>query len=428
MKRNRSIYFALAAGTLAAGAPHAFNPAPAQAAAAPLQAPHWGEGGVPIFEMDRNWPKLPAGMKVGFGSAVTGDSQGHIWILSRPLRLPKEDQPMAAPPVMEFDQAGNYIQGWGGKSGPGYHWPSNEHGMTVDEKGFVWVQGNAYGDSNNPDKGPTDSQILKFTRDGKFLMAIGQPNQMGSNATQVLKGATGIAVHYKTNEIFVSDGYGNSRIMVYDVNTGAFKRMFGAYGHTPLDMDKRPKRTELRPDPWRAVSEVTQQFGSPMHDVKVSNDGLVYAADRGNKRIQVFTTDGKFLHEQFVGIDLADIMVRGLAFSPDPGQRFLYVGGTPDAWILNRRTLEILGTVQTVPTGAPQGVTGVSNIGHQLGTDSAGNLYSPGSLSTILGRTQGAFKYTLKGYTPRVPCCQPPRKIDPKALNTGVVEGVVVAD
>src|SRR5258705_5606234 len=107
-------------------------------------------------------------------------------------------------------------------------------------------------------------------------------------------------------------------------------------------MARRPARAALKQAPWTAVSEVLQQFGSPMHDVKVSNDHLLYAADRGNKRVQVFTPDGKFLTEQFVGTDLEDLQVRGLAFSPDPDQRFLYVGGTPDAWILNRRMLEIL--------------------------------------------------------------------------------------
>ncbi len=427
MKRYRLKHLALTAVALAWASPQAIHPTPAQAAA-PAAAPNWGEGGVPIFEIDPTWPKIPAQFKVGFGTAVVGDSKGHVWILSRPRRLPKEDQPFAAPPVMEFDQAGNYIQGWGGKSGPGYQWPSNEHGLYVDEKGFVWLQGNADGRSNNPGNGPDDNQILKFTSDGNFVMAIGKTGEKGSNANEILRGATGIAVSYKNNEVYVSDGYGNSRIVVYNATTGAFLRSWGAYGHVPLDMDKRPARSALRPDPWAAVSEVLQQFGSPIHDVKISNDGLLYAADRGNKRIQVFTTEGKFLTEQFNGPDLRDIQVRGLAFSPDSDQRFLYVSGTPDAWVLNRKTLEVLGTIKTVPEGAPQGVTGVSNIGHLLGTDTSGNLYSPGSLSTIFGKTQGAFKYVLKGYTPRAPCCQPPRNIDPKSINTGVVEGVVVAD
>ena len=132
--------------------------------------------------------------------------------------------------------------------------------------------------------------------------------------------------------------------------------------------------------------------------------------------------DGKFLTEQFVGPDLPDLQARGLVFSNDPGQRFLYVGGTPDAWILNRRTLEILGTVKTVPKGSPVGQTGSSNIGHLLGVDTNGNLYTAGELSTVFGKTQGAFKYKLTGYSPTIPCCQAPRNISAAAASTGATE------
>src|SRR6266542_527518 len=138
---------------------------PAVFGQASSQAPHIGEGGLPQFEKDAAWPKIPAKYKMGFGSAVTGDDQGHVWILSRPHTLanPRSTAPdtnsMPAPPVMEFDQVGNFIQGWGGESGPGYQWPSNEHGLTVDSKGFVWVLGNADGKSNNPANLPNDNQV-----------------------------------------------------------------------------------------------------------------------------------------------------------------------------------------------------------------------------------------------------------------------------
>jgi hypothetical protein len=416
MKGNRLIISAMAAVALLWAIPHAVKPSAIQAAS--LEAPHWGVGGVPQFKIDPNWPKVPSKWKVGFGSAVVGDSKGNVWVLNRPRRLSKEDQASAAPPVMEFDQAGNFIQAWGGKSGPGYQWPSNEHGLFVDSKGFVWIQGNADGGSNNPGGLPNDNEVLKFTSDGKFVMKIGQSGQTGSNSTHVLKGATDVFVNPKNNEVYVSDGYGNSRIIVFNAESGEFIRMWGAYGHTPIDAAQRPARSAPKLDPWSAVSEVLQQFGSPMHDVKISNDQLVYVADRGNKRIQVFTTDGKFLAEQYVGPDLPDLQARGLAFSNDPGQRFLYVGGTPDAWILNRRTLEILGTVQTIPKG-PVGKTGTSNIGHLLGTDSNGNLYTAAELSDAFGKTQGAYKYALTGYSPTTPCCQPPRTISAATASTG---------
>ena len=239
--------------------------------AASTQAPHIGEGGVPQFEKDPTWPKVPAKWRMGFGSAVTGDDQGHVWILSRPRTLANprstaaDTQSTPAPPVMEFDQAGNFIQGWGGESGPGYQWPSNEHGLTVDSKGFVWVLGNADGKSNNPGNLPNDNQVLKFTRAGKFVMAIGKSGQTGSNKTEVLRGATSAFYYAKTNEVLVSDGYGNSRVMVYDADTGKFKRMWGAYGNKPLDEEDRAKRSAPRLNPWLSVSEVLQQFGSHLY-------------------------------------------------------------------------------------------------------------------------------------------------------------------
>lgn len=382
-------------------------PVQAQAAAEDAEAPHIGEGGVPQFEVDPNWPKIPAQYRIGPGSAVVGDDQGHVWLLSRPkvlANLPADQRDpnrTPAPPVMEFDQAGNFIQGWGGESGPGYQWPANEHGMTVDAKGFVWVVGNADGNANNPAKLPNDNQVLKFTRSGEFVMAIGRSGQTGSNSTEVLRGATGIAYSPRTNEIFVSDGYGNSRVIAFDADTGKVTKMWGAYGNKPLDMEDRPEPSQPRLLPWTRVSEVLQQFQSPVHDVKISNDGLVYVADRGNRRIQVFTLDGGFVAEQFFGLNSPyTLQARGIAFSPD--QRFMYVGGTPVVYIVNRKTLEILGTFQFGEPGQ------LHPPGHQNGSDSAGNIYvaqadvvSPDGK----GEGKGAYKYTLTGYSPMTECC-----------------------
>jgi DNA-binding beta-propeller fold protein YncE len=372
--------------------------------AASAQAPHIGEGGLPQFEKDPAWPKVPAKWKMGYGSAVTVDADDHVWVLSRPHTLPPSkpgEKSMPAPPVMEFDNAGNFIQGWGGESGPGYQWPSNEHAITVDYKGFVWIMGNADGPRNNPAHLPNDNQILKFTKAGKFVMAIGESGQTGSNATEVLRGGTGLRVYPKTNELFASDGYGNSRVMVYDADTGKFKRMWGAYGNKPLDMAARPPRSKLSEVPWVGVAEVLQQFGSPVHDVDISNDGLVYVSDRGNKRVQVFMPEGKFVAEQFVGLDSKwYLQARSTAFSPD--QRFLYVGGTPVVYILNRKTLEVLGSF----------VTGSSQEhppGHQIAADHKGNVYVvQAELTGADGASggTGAYKFVFKGYSPVTKCCQ----------------------
>jgi hypothetical protein len=385
--------------------------------AASIEAPHIGEGGLPQFQKDPTWPKVPAKWKMGFGSAVAIDSEDHVWILSRPRTLvhSRSTAPdltsTPAPPVMEFDSDGNFIQGWGGESGPGYQWPSNEHSITVDYKGFVWILGNADGKKDNPADLPNDNQILKFTKDGKFVLAIGKSGQTGSNATEVLKGATGLRVYPKTNELFVSDGYGNSRVMVYDADTGKFKRMWGAYGNKPLDMDARPPRSipkenELCPSVC-GVWESLQQFAVP-HDVNISNDGLVYVSDRGNKRVQVFTLEGKFIAEQFVGLNSKyPLQARSTAFSPE--QQFLYVAGTPITYILNRRTLEVLGSFDI---GAAQ----AHPPGHQIAADHKGNIYEVQvELTGADGNSggSGAYKFVFKGYSPVTPCppCQSTRSV-----------------
>jgi DNA-binding beta-propeller fold protein YncE len=405
MKRSVLIGFVLVGILLVWVIPRLFPPAFGQAASA--QAPHIGEGGSPQFEKDPAWPKVPAKWKMGFGSAVAIDADDHVWVLSRPHTLvnPRSTSPdtksVAAPPVMEFDNTGNFIQAWGGQSGPGYQWPSNEHAITVDYKGFVWIMGNADGASNNPAHLPNDNQILKFTKAGKFVMAIGTSGQTGSNATEVLKGGTGLRVYPKTNELFVSDGYGNNRVMVYDADTGKFKRMWGAYGNKPLDIAARPPRSKLSEIPWVGVAEVLQQFGSPVHDVDISNDGLVYVSDRGNKRVQVFTPEGKFVAEQFVGLDTKYyLQARSTAFSPD--QRFLYVGGTPVVYILNRKTLEVLGSFVT---GSAQD----HPPGHQIAADHKGNICVVQAELTGADKSSGgtgAYQFALKGYSPVTKCCQ----------------------
>ncbi len=375
-------------------------------------APHIGEGGVPQFELDKAWPKWPVAWTAGAAiTAVAPDEQGHIWFLTRPRNLPKDTPKSAVPPaVMEFDAAGNFIQGWGGQSGPGYTWPANEHGLSIDSKGFVWIVGNydnsttnADNAANDPTKPKNDSQVLKFTKAGKFVMAVGKPGLVGSNKTEVFRGATTPYYYEKTNELFVTDGYGNSRVIVFDADTGKFKRMWGAYGRPPLDLSDRPARSKPAKMPWVEVSEVLQQFQSPMHDVKISNDGLVYLADRGNKRVQVFTPEGKFIAEQFVGLDSKyPLQARFVAFSPD--QRFLYLGGTPGTYVLNRRTLEVLSTI-------PVGNGGQADpIGHTSAVDKAGNLYLVQVVTHGLdGKTPnsfGAVRLNFKGYSPVTVCCQ----------------------
>src|SRR6185503_4582870 len=136
-----------------------------------------GAAGGPKFVVDPFWPKpLKDNWIIGQVAGLHVDSRDHVWIYHRPgTQLPDEKlaKPgdaarccVMAPPVMEFDAAGNYVQGWGGP-GEGYDWPKNEHGLYVDPAGNVWVAGND----------AADNMILKFTREGKFLMQIGKPGK-----------------------------------------------------------------------------------------------------------------------------------------------------------------------------------------------------------------------------------------------------------
>ena len=167
---------------------------------------------------------------------------------------------------MEFDAAGNYLQGWGG-DGAGYEWPDDEHAIHVDYKGNVWIS-SAGGPRLRERK---ENQILKFTQRGQ-VPAADRPSRQskGSLDTDNFNNAADIYVYPKTNEVFVADGYVNRRVIVLDADTGEFKRMWGAYGNTPDDA--APNRlADEGPGP--------QQFNT-VHGVQVSDDGLVYVADR----------------------------------------------------------------------------------------------------------------------------------------------------
>jgi DNA-binding beta-propeller fold protein YncE len=285
------------------------------------------------------WPKpLPNHWVIGSAIGVSVDSSDHVWILHRPETLNKrteigaaEDPPsgeccLPAPPVLEFDQAGNLVGSWGGP-GTGYEWPESNHGITVDYKGNVWIGGN----------GPKDAQILKFTRSGKFLLQVGRQGQnTGSNDTAGFGGAAKVFVDPKTNEVYVADGYRNRRVAVIDGDTGTFKRYWGAYGHKPDDAN---------PGRYEPSAPIAQQFRNPVHCAELANDGLVYVCDRQNDRIQVFRTDGSFIKEAFIAkTTLGDGSVWDIAFSADPGQRFIYVadGKNERVWILERNSLKVV--------------------------------------------------------------------------------------
>jgi DNA-binding beta-propeller fold protein YncE len=328
-----------------------------------------------MFEVDSSWPKLPPKYRLGDASSIAIDAQDNVWVLSRPHTV-KPGGPAAAPAIMIFDAAGNFIRSWGGE-GSGFEWPQREHGIHIDYKGHVWVGGNNCPALNVPGlKALADDQLVKFTQDGKLVMQVGRASQSKGNAdTANMHRPADAWVHPKTNEVFVADGYGNQRIVVFDADTGKFKRMWGAFGETPTEQSAcaTPKQ--------RPATDPGPRNFSTVHAIRVANDGTVYVADRENQRVQMFTREGKFI-KQYVRLNAP--FARNLALSPDPEQRFLYVGGGTDIVVMDRRTLEIVELI-----GGP----GFLGGGHQIATDSKGNIY-------VAATNRGLQKLVFKGMKP----------------------------
>jgi len=331
---------------------------------------------LPTFEVDPAWPKVPSQWKLGDPSSIAIDAKDNVWVLHRPRTLKPEQKSMAAPPVIVFDAAGNYIKAWGG-DGKGYEWPEREHGIHIDYKGFVWLGGNSCPTNGLPGLRPVaDDQLLKFTQDGKFVMQIGHSNQSKGNAdTQNLHRPADEWVYPQTNELFVADGYGNHRVAVFDADSGKFKRMWGAFGNKPVDDDNCQIVTP------KSFSDPGPHQLSIVHAIRVANDGTVYVADREYRRVQMFTKEGKFLKQL---VRTSEPFARDLALSPDPNQQFLYVGGGKGIYIVDRKTLEIVGKIE------PAGIIGP---GHEIATDSKGNIY-------LAQTTAGMQKLTFKGMSP----------------------------
>ena len=322
--------------------------------------------GAPQYIVDPFWPKpLPNDWVLGQVAGVHVDSNDRIWIVQRPRSLTERElgasqQPplsnccVAAPPVLEFDPSGNLLRAWGGPA-EGYDWPRNEHGIHVAD-GFVWLAGNGEG----------DNQILKFTTDGEFVMQIGAADEnTGSNDTANLGRPADLFVDTAAGEIYVADGYGNRRVVVFDADTGEYKRHWGAYGNRPHD-DPMPAY-----DPAAAPS---QQFASPVHCVYVSTDRLVYACDRANNRYQVFETDGTFVSEAFFErATLLSGSVSDLVLSNDAGQAWIYM---VDGMNNEIRIVERMSGVTRASLGRSGRLAGQFHVVHDIAVDSQGNLYT----------------------------------------------------
>jgi DNA-binding beta-propeller fold protein YncE len=378
----------------------------------------------PVFEVDALWPRPMANhWLLGSAVGVAVDARDHIFVvhltdsfnqrteIGLASNPPTGDCCRPAPNVLEFDADGNLAAQWGGP-GAGYAWPAANHGIAIDPQGNIWIGG----------AGGQDTRLLKFSRDGRFLQEIGKavtapaptagaaaadtayagaggraggrggrggraggppPLPANSSSMESFGGAASISFDAATNEAYVADGYRNRRVVVIDTRTGAFKRMWGAYGEKPNDAPLPPY------DPAAARA---RQFNT-VTCAELSSDGLVYVCDRGNNRIQVFRKDGTFVKEQIVAPQTrGDGSVWDIAFSRDPQQRFLYVadGMNMKVHILDRQSLEPLTSF-----GAGGKQPGQFLRVHSVATDSKGNLYT-----TETNEGKRVQKFVFKGLAP----------------------------
>ncbi|MBM64155.1 MAG: hypothetical protein CL484_14495 [Acidobacteria bacterium] len=347
---------------------------------------------VPQFEYDPSWPArpLPNNWILGEVGGISVDAQGHIWAIHRPWTVTGRELGAVeggaaccrpAPSIIEFDQAGDVVQAWpelqqfeaapgtpagqGNRVGPNGamlwesqpgvygEWGRREHTVYVDHTDHVWV-------SND------ESQVLyKFTRAGRHVLTIGERGVTGgSNDPEHLGRPAGLVLDPETNELFVADGYTNKRVIVFDANTGEYRRHWGAYGNRPRDADLG------RYDPNATPSS---QFRGPVHGIALSHDGFLYVTDRSANRVQVFLRDGAFVQEGFIATGTRDLgTAYGVALSHDVEQRWVYIndGSNNTIWILRRDTLETVGQFGSYGRQGGQLLSA-----HSMAVDQLGNIY-----------------------------------------------------
>ena len=347
----------------------------------------------PSFEVDPLWPRpLPNGWLLGMVIGLGIDSRDHVFIVHRgaaTLNARTEGgYPLvgaccaSAPPVLEFDPEGNLVNSWGGPAA-GYVWPSSNHGIAIDNLDNVWIGGNGTPDSTRGIG--YDSHILKFTHDGKFLQQIGVPGRPANSKSMDSFGRVAkVSFDVAASEAFVADGYGNRRVAVLDMNTGAMKRFWGAYGNVPSDSNYGAYNPDV---------PLIPQFRTPVHCAEPTPDGFVYVCDRVNNRIQVFRKNGTFVKETRIApLTRGDGAVWDIAFSRDPAQKYMYLadGKNERVYVMDRQSLEIL---TAFGDGGRQ--PGQFFAVHSIATDSKGNIFTT---ETYEGKRLQRFVY--KGIKP----------------------------
>jgi DNA-binding beta-propeller fold protein YncE len=279
--------------------------------------------------------------------------------------------------VIEFDKAGNVVNAWGdpsyntvpqGTLGPGTNavLPNSTHGCFVDYQDNVWIAGNG------------DGVVQKYSHNGTFLMQIGVKGvcdgvggtcgSPGLNSSHVLLNEPAdIAVDPSNGDVYIADGYGNHRVVVFNKN-GIWLRQWGSAGAGP--------------------GQFAAGDGGHPHCVVLGNDNLVYTCDRGQDRIQVFDKLGnlKKIIPVKPGTGTPGLGTAGSAwdvdFSPDKQQALMFDvdGGNEAVWIFDRVAATIIGGF-----GRHGHMAGDFTFVHTVAADRSGNLF--------LGETIGGRRF-----------------------------------
>jgi len=336
---------------------------------------------VPRYVVDPFWPKpLPVDQATG-KPWVTGevagtciDSRDHIFTVNRGynngLVAPETVVAVPSPPVVEYDRHGNVVNAWGNPA----ILPNGIHGCFVDYQDNVWIAGNG------------DGIVQKYTRKGDLLLQIGtrgmcdwpaNGNACGNSGSDptanqsktLLNQPADVAVDPTNGDIYIADGYGNHRVVVFD-SKGTYLRQWGSVGDGP--------------------GQFAAGDGGHPHCIVLGNDALLYVCDRGQDRIQVFDKKGelKKIIPVIPGTGTPGIGTAGSAwdvdFSPDRRQELMFEadGGNEVLWIFDRIAALAGKALEAMPG---QGIlAGFGRPGHQAGeftflhtvaADSKGDLY-----------------------------------------------------
>ncbi|MBW8783790.1 MAG: hypothetical protein JF593_04000 [Novosphingobium sp.] len=309
--------------------------------------------------------RLPEGRTLGAVTGVQVSPDGHIWVLHIAANMEwgppgSLDDPTARlPPVVEFAADGSFLQAWGGPDHLPHvdgraQWPQQEETIAFDDDGTLWVFGASVG---------YDHAVQRFTRDGELLLRIGRFGETGGDDSPDLLGCPTDCWHdVAAREVYVTDGYVNHRVAVFNSDTGAFLRSWGAYGKPPV-----------------AGASPAESFNNPVHAISRGPEGHLYVCDRKNDRVQAFDAvgreDARFVREITLDVESPFGSTFNLAFTPDGKFMLVNDGTNGRIWTVDLAAWSFVDSFY-VPDAERLGILGTV---HKIVTDAAGNL--------LLGRT-----------------------------------------